>query len=136
MLRDKKFWLGLAVSLIFLGLVFAGQDLGKIWSALQRANYLALVPAVGLYFLGVGVRAVRWQVLLRPVLPKTQLARLFEVVVIGYMANDLLPARLGEVVRAFVLSRREQETKSAILGTIVVERIFDGITMVGFISVA
>ena len=136
MLRDKKFWLGLVVSLIFLGLVFYGQDPAAIWQGLQQANYVALLPALALYFVGVGVRAVRWQVLLRPVLPHSKLARLFEVVVIGYMANDVLPARLGEVVRAYVLSRREQVTKSAILGTIVVERIFDGITMVGFIAVS
>src|SRR5215212_3479150 len=112
MLRDKKFWLGLVVSVFFL--------------------ILALV----LYFAGVAVRTVRWQILLRPILPKTSLRKLYEVVVIGYMANDVLPARLGEVVRAFVLNRRTGVTKSAILGTIVVERIFDGITMVGFIAVS
>src|SRR5436190_22601264 len=122
MLRDKKFWLGLAVSLVFLGLVFWGQNPAQIWGALQQANYAALLPALVFYFLGVGVRTVRWQVLLRPILPQTRFLQLFEVVVIGYMANDILPARLGEVVRAYVLSRRERITKSATLGTIVVER--------------
>jgi uncharacterized protein (TIRG00374 family) len=136
MLRDKKFWLGLVVSLFFLGLVFYNQDLGELWTALRQANYAALLPALVFYFAGVAVRTVRWQVLLRPILPKVNLVRLFEVVVIGYMANDILPARLGEVVRAFVLGRRETVTKSAILATIVVERIFDGITMVGFIAFA
>ncbi len=136
MLRDKKFWLGLIVSLFFLVLVFRGQPLDKVWGALQQANYLALLPALGFYFVGVAVRTFRWQILLRPILPRSNWLRLFEVVVIGYMANDVLPARLGEVVRAFVLDRREKVTKSATLGTIVVERIFDGITMVGFIAFA
>ena len=136
MLRDKKFWLGMVVSLFFLILVFYGQDWGALWDALRQANYAALLPALVFYFAGVAVRTVRWQILLRPILPQTQLLRLYEVVVIGYMANDVLPARLGEVVRAFVLNRRTGVRKSAILGTIVVERIFDGITMVGFIAVS
>src|SRR5690348_8791657 len=136
MLRDKKFWLGLVVSVFFLILVFRGQNLGDLWNALRQANYAALIPALVLYFAGVAVRTVRWQILLRPVLAKSNLIKLYEVVVIGYMANDVLPARLGEVVRAFVLNRRTGVTKSAILGTIVVERIFDGITMVGFIAVS
>ena len=136
MLRDKKFWLGLIVSLFFLFLVFRGQRLDLVWGALQQANYLALLPALVFYFAGVAVRTFRWQILLRPLMPRSNGLRLFEVVVIGYMANDVLPARLGEVVRAFVLDRREKVTKSATLGTIVVERIFDGITMVGFIAFA
>jgi glycosyltransferase 2 family protein len=136
MLRDKKFWIGVVVSLFFLVLVFRDQHPDQIWSALQQANYVALLPALVFYFAGVAVRTVRWQVLLRPILPQTSLLRLYEVVVIGYMANDVLPARLGEVVRAFVLNRRTGVTKSAILGTIVVERIFDGIIMVGFIALS
>jgi glycosyltransferase 2 family protein len=70
--------------------------------------------------------------LLRPILPKIGLESTFEVVVIGYMANNVLPARIGELVRAYVLSVREGVRKTATLATIFVERIFDGITMVAF----
>ena len=58
MLRDKKFWLGLVVSLLFLGLVFYNQNLEELWDALQQTNYAALLPALAFYFMGVAVRTV------------------------------------------------------------------------------
>jgi uncharacterized protein (TIRG00374 family) len=133
--RSRQFLIGIAVSIIFLAWALSNEDLGKIAGALGGANYLALVPALGIYFLGVWVRAVRWRVLLKPIAPRVTLAKTFEVVVIGYMANDVLPARIGELVRAYVLSKREGVRKTATLATILVERIFDGLTMVGFAAV-
>src|SRR5690242_1391340 len=134
--KDKlKFWLGLIVSLVFLYLAFQGQDFGKIGQALGEANYWWLLPALGAYFLGVYVRAIRWHYLLGP-LKKVSVKRLFPVVVIGYMANDVLPVRMGEVVRAYVLGKRENVSKTGTLATIVVERIMDGITMLLFLATA
>ncbi len=132
--KDKiKFWLGLVVSLIFLYLAFRGQDFGKIGQALGEANYLWLAPALVAYFMGVWVRAFRWHFLLGPI-KKVPVRRLFPVVVIGYMANDVLPIRMGEVVRSYVLGKRENVTKTGALATIVVERIMDGITMLLFLA--
>jgi uncharacterized protein (TIRG00374 family) len=134
--KDKlKFWLGLLVSLVFLYLAFQGQDFGKIGKALSEANYWWLLPALGAYFVGVWVRAVRWHFLLGPI-KKVPVNRLFPVVVIGYMANDVLPVRMGEVVRSYVLGKRENVSKTGTLATIVVERIMDGITMLLFLSAA
>ena len=75
------------------------------------------MPALALYFAGVWVRAARWRVLLAPV-KLVAAARLFPVVVIGYMANDVLPFRLGEVARCFVLRRREGIPQSTALGSV------------------
>jgi uncharacterized protein (TIRG00374 family) len=134
--KDKlKFWLGLVVSLVFLYLAFQGQDFGKIGQALGEANYWWLFPALVAYFVGVWVRAVRWHYLLGP-LKKVPIKRLFPVVVIGYMANDVLPVRMGEVVRSYVLGRRENVSKTGTLATIVVERMMDGITMLLFLATA
>jgi uncharacterized protein (TIRG00374 family) len=130
--KSRQFIIGIIISVIFFILAILGVRLDEAWAAALRANYLALIPALALYFLGVWVRAVRWRILLRPILPRTSLLKTFEVVVIGYMANDIFPARIGELVRAYVLSLREKVRKSATLATILVERIFDGITMVGF----
>ncbi|MCI0475049.1 MAG: flippase-like domain-containing protein, partial [Anaerolineales bacterium] len=94
--------------------------------------YIYLLPALALYFIGVGVRAVRWHFLLRPIKPIPSRA-LFPPVVIGYMANDILPARMGEIVRAYILGQQENVSKAATLVTIVVERVFDGLTMLTFI---
>lgn len=135
MLKQKRFWVGLIVSLVLLGFVFYQTDPGKILDSLRQAQYVYLIPALVLYFIGVWIRAVRWHFLLRSLKP-IDIPSLFRAVVIGYMANDILPARMGELVRAYVLGRQENVSKAATLVTIVVERIFDGLTMLTFIVAA
>ncbi len=96
-MRSWRVWAGLLVSLVFIYFALRNQDFGHIWQALREAEYGWLIPAVAVYFLGVMVRAVRWHYLLRAVqdIPPR---RLFPIVVIGYMANNILPLRAGEVV--------------------------------------
>jgi glycosyltransferase 2 family protein len=134
-MRSPRFWVGLAISAVFLYLAFRGQDFQEIRNALRQANYWYVLPALGLYFTGVYLRAFRWSWVLRGV---TQLRTpyLFSVVVIGYMANNVLPLRAGELVRSYVLSTRTGLRKTSILATIAVERIFDGLTMLLFILIA
>jgi uncharacterized protein (TIRG00374 family) len=134
-LRSWRVWLGLAISLIFIWFAFRGQNYDLIWSSLRSAEYLWLLPALAAYFIGVGVRSVRWHYLLRPIqnIPSFQL---FPIVVVGYLANNVLPFRAGEVVRAYALSARFHVRKSSALATIAVERIFDGITMLLFMLTA
>lgn len=129
------FWLGIIISLGLLGLVFYGTDLRTLGEVFRTANYIYLLPALVLYFLGVGMRALRWHFLLRPI-KSISVARLFQVTVIGYMANDLLPFRIGEIARAYILGETEEISKATTLVTIVLERVFDGVTMLLFIGVA
>jgi len=120
---------GILVSLFFLA--FARGLVGNVGAAaasLARADYWYLLPALVAYFVGVWLRAARWRALLRPVVPIST-SRLFPIVVIGYMANDVLPARLGELVRAYVLGEQEKVAKTTTLATIVVERMFDGLAL-------
>ena len=102
---------------------------------MQHGNYLWLIPSVAVYFLAVLVRTWRWDYLLRP-LKRIPVKRLFPVVVIGYMGNNIFPFRIGELLRAYVLKRNEDVSISSSLATIVVERIFDGLTMLLFVFVA
>ena len=134
-MRSWRVWLGFLISIFFVYLALRGQDFGLIWESIRSAEYIWLVPAIAVYFLGVAVRAVRWDYLLRGV-SKLSPAQLFPIVTIGYMANNVLPLRAGELVRAYALSTRHQVRKSASLATIGVERIFDGITMLVFFAVA
>ena len=106
-------------------------DLGEIRDALSHANYIFVVPAIGLYFVAVFFRALRWRYLLSP-LGSFSLGRLYPVVVIGYMANNVLPARLGELVRSYYLARKEPVSASAALATVAVERVYDGVTLLAF----
>ncbi|HVF98574.1 MAG TPA: lysylphosphatidylglycerol synthase transmembrane domain-containing protein [Chloroflexia bacterium] len=136
MFKSKRFIIGLVISLVFLAWALSQEDLGQVLATIGGMNWVSLIPALALYFIGVWVRAVRWRILLHPLKPKLPLFKVFEVVVIGYMANNLLPARIGELVRAYVLSKRENVRKTSTLATIVVERIFDGLVMIGFVAAA
>ncbi len=131
-LRRWQFWVGLVVSAIFLWLALRGLKLGDVWASVRGANYWWILPGIAVYFLAVWARAWRWHYLLRPVkaVPTTTM---FPIVAIGYMGNNVYPARAGEVLRAYVLRRREGVSMSASLATIVVERAFDGVVMLAFI---
>lgn len=96
--------------------------------AVTSANLVWLGPALALFFAGVGVRSLRWRILLTPLKPLAA-STLFRVVVIGFMANNLLPARIGELVRAYVLWRDERVPPGGTLGTIVLERVLDGLAL-------
>ncbi len=130
-----QFWLGLGVSILLLLVLFWQVDFDEIREALSGANYIYLAPSIALYFIGVYFRAFRWRYLLQPLRPLAA-TRLYPVVVIGYMANNLLPARLGELVRAYYLARREQLSASSALGTVAVERVYDGMTLLAWAAVA
>ncbi len=133
-MKKWQFWLGVVISLIFLYFIVRKLEWVDFWSALKNANYLWLLPGVAVYFLGVWARAWRWHYLLRPIKPIPTRV-MFPIVAIGYMGNNIYPARAGEVLRAVVLKRRENVPISASLATIIVERIFDGVVMLAFIFV-
>lgn len=130
--RRWFFWVGLVVSAVFLYLAFREIDYTALWTALRETHWLWLVPGLGIYFIGVLVRTWRWQYLLKP-LKKVSIKTLFPIINIGYMGNNVFPLRMGEVLRAVVLKRREEAAISASLATIVVERIFDAVVVVGFV---
>jgi uncharacterized protein (TIRG00374 family) len=126
------FWVGLLVSAGFLYLALRGQNFPQLWNAIQSANLLWLIPAVLVYFLDVWMRSWRWHYLLRPVQTISP-SGVFPIVAMGYMGNNIFPARAGELLRAAVLKRRYGVPISTTLATILVERIFDGVVMLGFI---
>jgi glycosyltransferase 2 family protein len=131
-MKRWQFWLGLVISGVFLYLALRGLRLEDVLGALQGAQYAWLIPGVIVYFMGVAVRAWRWQYLLKPV-KEIPFKQSFEIVTMGYMGNNIFPARLGEVLRAVVLKRREDIPISASLATIIVERVFDGVVMLAFV---
>ena len=132
---NRRFWIGLTISVLFLGLLFWQIDLSQMVTHLREANYLYLLPGVALYFaIAVVFRTVRWRLLLAP-MKRISTGRLFPVVIVGYMANNVLPVRMGEIVRSYYLGQREDVSKSATLATVAVERIMDGVVLL-FLLVA
>ncbi len=133
-MKKWQFWLGVAISAVFIWLALRGLHLADFWETIKAADYIWLLPGVAVYFVGVWVRAWRWHYLLGPV-KKIPTKTMFPVTTIGYMGNNIYPARAGEVLRAVVLKRRESVPVSASLATIIVERIFDGVVMLAFVFV-
>ena len=134
-ITSRKLWLGLGGTALFLGLFFWRTDEGELADALAQANYWWAVPAVAIWFVSAVLRSLRWHYLLRR-LVSLSTATLYPIVIIGYMANNLLPLRTGELVRAYVLSERHKVSKMSVLGTIAVERVFDGVVLVAFLLLA
>ena len=137
-MKFSKSWrtiLGILISAGFLFFAFRGQDYGRMREAVRSFDYRYIPPALALYLLGIWTRAFRWSVLLRP-LTKVGARDVAPITVVGFMANNVLPLRTGEVVRAYVLSKRYEVRKTSALATIAVERLFDGLTMLGFMLVA
>jgi uncharacterized protein (TIRG00374 family) len=127
-----QFWLGLLISAVFLALALRRLHLPDVWASLRSAQFVWLIPGIAVYFVGVWARAWRWHYLLRPLQP-IPVGGMFPIVTIGYMGNNIYPARAGELLRAYVLRRKKGIPISASLATILVERAFDGIVMLGFV---
>ena len=133
-MKKWQFWLGVLISLLFIWLALRGMRLEEFWAAVRGANYIWLLPGVAVYFVAVWIRAWRWHYLLGPI-KKIPTRTMFPITTIGYMGNNIYPARAGEVLRAVILKRRERVPVSASLATIIVERIFDGVVMLAFVFV-
>jgi uncharacterized membrane protein YbhN (UPF0104 family) len=97
-MKRWKFWLGLAISVVFLYFAVRNLKLDEFWQAMKTANYWWILPGIAVYFIGVWVRAWRWHYLLGPV-KKIPTRVMFPVTCIGYMGNNIYPARAGEVLR-------------------------------------
>jgi hypothetical protein len=133
-MKRWQFWFGLAISAFFLYLVLRKIDFSQLWLVLIKANYWWLIPGVAVYFVALWVRSWRWHYLLRP-LKVIPTRTMFPIVTMGYAANNIFPARAGEVLRAVVLKRQQGVAISASLATIIIERVFDGIVMLAFVFV-
>src|SRR5579884_2409849 len=116
------------VSLLLVILALRHVDFGALSRFLANANYLYIAAAAAMYFVDLAFRSVRWQVLLRSSAPVSW-RRLYPVLAIGYMANNLLPARIGELSRVYLVRRREQISASTVLASVAIERVVDGVTV-------
>lgn len=134
MKRRWLVWIGVGVSAVFLYLALQGLHLDELVEDVRRTNPIWLLPGIGAYFVSVGLRAMRWSRLLKPVAALNPW-RLYGVVVIGYMGNNVYPARIGELLRAYLLRRNHQTPIPSTLATILIERAMDSVVMLGFVVI-
>lgn len=126
--------LGLAVSAVFLYIFFRSVDLDTIVRSVGDAQLLWLVPATGVYFSGLWLRAARWKRLMAP-FAAVSTARLFRVITIGFAVNNVLPFRLGELVRTVLLRHSHGVPIAATLASILLERVLDVAALCSFLVV-
>ena len=128
----KRLAAGIALGAFFLWLALRNVHFAEMAETLRRVR----LPVFGLFCLmhvgSLGLRSMRWRILLRP-LAEVPIRRAMSPLAIGFMVNFLLPGRAGEIVRGWLLSRREKVSTSAVFATIVVERLFDGLAIICFL---
>ncbi|NJN58698.1 MAG: flippase-like domain-containing protein [Leptolyngbyaceae cyanobacterium SL_5_9] len=132
----KKHWriwirgiLGLLFGALFLWLSLRQTSLTEVSTVLTQSNKGWLTTALGCYSISMTVRIVRWQTLLQDV-KAFSFQKVGAALLIGYAANNVLPARLGEVFRADFVGRRYRVSRSAIAASILLERVLDGLVVV------
>ena len=132
--RSPLFWIGLVVSLGSLVLAFRGLRWGSVGDALLDANYGLLALTVVLMLVSLVLRGQRWAVLFYP-RRGMSLVSLTGALNVGYAFNNLLPLRVGELARAYVIGEAEDVSSAHALSTIVVERTLDTLTVVALLLI-
>jgi uncharacterized protein (TIRG00374 family) len=129
-LRDWRVWFGIGITALSLWVVLRGVSFPELARAVARADWgILLALSVPSYLLVQYLRAVRWRYLTDPIQPLTT-GPLFRAVSVGFMANNVFPLRMGEVVRAWYLARETGVSAAAVFGTVVLERVIDTLMVV------
>lgn len=131
--QTARFVLGVALTLVLLWLAFRGTDVAVVLDVMKRANHWWMLVMFVCLVASHLVRAWRWRYLLEPIKPNIGVRNLTSGVMVGYMMNNVLP-RAGELVRPYTIGMLEGIPKSAAFGTIVVERLIDGIAFLVMIA--
>jgi len=124
----KKLLLGIAVGLFFIYLSFKGVDLEGIVDGLKRAKLVFVPPVLALLVIIQMLRSYRWGIILKPIMAIDQFS-LFSVTNTGFLAVVAIPARIGELARPYLISTKAGISMSSAMGTILVERVFDGLSV-------
>ena len=121
--------LGAAVGLLLLALAFRGVDWRQVGRAVAGANHPLLVLALGTVLLTTLAKAARWRLLFPQEHGRPRLSKLFPVLLIGQTVNAVLPARLGEITRAYLIGEIEGVDKALALSTVIVEKALEALML-------
>jgi glycosyltransferase 2 family protein len=133
--KKARIWIGIVISIIALAIAFRKIDLSQVWAAITRVNYWFLAASLVPLLLFVILRAYRWRLLFYPK-QGLRIRNLLAVINIGYLLSNILPARLGDVARAYLVGDTEEVSRTAAFSTIVAERVLDALfAVIGFFIV-
>lgn len=133
--RVLTFLVSLTITAVFLGLALYQVDFGKLTQALASADYVFIGVAACFTCTGYILRTMRWRRFLAPS-KRIPFTHLFPILVAGFALNNLLPGRPGEFARPYALGRREGLAFTLAFGTVVLERVADGIALIAFLLIA
>ena len=125
---------GLLVGALFIWLAVRNTNIEEIKASFEAATYLYVIPVALLSFIVQVLRSYRWGVMLEP-MEKIDQWTLFSITSVGFMAISLLPWRMGEFARPYLVSQKRGIKMGSAFATIVVERIFDMLTLMGALLV-
>ncbi len=134
--RDKKkilFIVGILISIICSWLFARKVEWSHLSSAFRDAKHIYIIPTIILIFISHYFRAVRWSAIIAP-LKKVSVLNMFSATEIGFMSNNIFPARIGEIIRPVMVARKENIKLTALFATVVMERIFDILSIIVFAS--
>jgi uncharacterized protein (TIRG00374 family) len=129
MAKKIIFWIGIAVTAVCLFFVFKGIKYGMLWQIIKHIKVWLLLLTVAIYISGYFIRSVRWHYLLKHIKSFSAFT-LFPYLVIGFMFNNVLPARAGEFIRAYLTGSKLKVSGTSAFATVVIERVFDGLVMI------
>ena len=122
--RTIKYFLGVLISVIGLYYAFRQVNFWELWISIKNVNIILIILAVFILVLSNVIRAWRWQILVKPI-KDVSFDPAFSSIMIGYFGNSVLPFRMGEFLRAYVVADKTSLSASTAFGTIVIERILD-----------
>jgi uncharacterized protein (TIRG00374 family) len=128
--------IGVALSVVLLIWTLHGVSLLAVWHELESSNLLLFIASAIAATLIFPLRAYRWKVILHPVAPDLTLGPLWRSLAIGAMVNNLIPARAGEIARAYALTRETTVSFASSLASLAVDRLFDMVVLLGLGVVA
>ena len=135
--KRNLFWqysIGITISVVAVVAVAYLVNWRELWRSTREVNYVWVVPSMACTIAAYVGRGLQWRYLL---IRRKRIGvwKLFKIVIVGFMSNVILPARLGELVRAFLLARWERLSKSYSLSTVILTRIFDGLVLFTLLAV-
>lgn len=134
-MKKARIWIGIVISVAALAIAFREIDLSQVWAAITRVNGWLLAASLLPLLLFVLLRAYRWRLLFYPK-QGLRIRNLLAVINIGYLLSNILPARLGDVARAYLIGDTEEVSRTAAFSTIVAERVLDALfAVIGFFIV-
>jgi uncharacterized protein (TIRG00374 family) len=125
------------VSLLAIALLawfLSHSNLGAVWDHLRTANVTMLIVGFGFVVLTYLTRTIRWQALLTPLGP-VRFRTTFRTTIIGFAALGLLPARAGDLLRPYLLAKREGVPAPATFATVVLERVLDLVAVLALLAI-